>query len=91
MASSGQGARQEAGFEDHGESELALSIVTPEKCRDIITKDPVCSLAGDTAAHAAQLMKEHDVGMLPVVEDQENKALAGLVTDLNPEASGRST
>ena len=81
MASWGQGARGTAGFEDHGESELTLSIVTPEKCRDIMTRDPVCCLAGDTAAHAAQLMKKHDIGMLPGVEDQENKTIAGLVTD----------
>jgi CBS domain-containing protein len=46
-----------------------------------MTKDPVCCRAGDTAVHAAQLMREHDVGILPIVENQENKRLAGVVTD----------
>ncbi|MGA2714881.1 MAG: CBS domain-containing protein [Bryobacteraceae bacterium] len=81
MASWGQGERGATGYEDHGESELFVQHVTPEKCRDIMTKDPVCCLAGDTAVHAAQLMKEHDVGILPIVENQKNKKLSAIVTD----------
>lgn len=46
-----------------------------------MTKDPICCLAGDTAVHAAQLMREHDVGILPIIENQENKKLTGVVTD----------
>ena len=60
---------------------MFLQTVTPEKCRDVMTKDPVCCLAGDTAVYAARLMREHDVGILPIVENQENKRLAGVVTD----------
>jgi len=81
MASWGQGARGAAGYADHGESELFLQPVKPEKCRDVMTKDPVCCLAGDTAAHAARLMKEHDIGMLPIVENLEKKKVVGLLTD----------
>jgi CBS domain-containing protein len=81
MASWGQSARGAAGYEDHGESELFLLPVKPEKCRDVMTKDPVCCLAADAAAHAGWLMREHDVGSLPVVENRENKKLTGLITD----------
>lgn len=81
MASWGQGNRGAAGFEDHGESELFFRPVTPEKCRDIMTKDPFCCLETDTAAQAARLMKRHDVGILPVVENRTNKKLLGVVTD----------
>ena len=81
MASWGQGERGATGYGDHGESELFGQPVTPEKCRDIMTKDPVCCLAGDSAVHAAQLMREHDVGILPIIEDQEKKKLTGVVTD----------
>ena len=81
MASWGQAARGAAGFEDHGESELFLQPVRPEKCRDIMTKDPFCCLAGDSVVRAARLMKDHDIGLLPVLEDHENKRLAGVVTD----------
>lgn len=81
MASWGQGARGAAGYEDHGESELFLLAVKPEKCRDVMTKDPVCCLATDSAAHAGWLMREHDIGSLPVVENDENKKITGLITD----------
>lgn len=77
----GQGARGAAGYEDHGESELTVSIVKPEKCRDLMTKDPVCCLTTDKVSRAAELMKQHNVGVLPVVKDQTNKLLAGIVTD----------
>jgi CBS domain-containing protein len=81
MASWGQGSRGAAGYEDHGESELFVQPVKPEKCRDIMTKDPVCCLLQDTAAQAARLMKEHDVGALPVVRSLKTKKLSGIVTD----------
>lgn len=81
MASWGQGKRGAAGYEDHGESELFFREVTPEKCRDIMTKDPVCCLPTDTAAHAARLMRKHDIGILPVVENRRSKKITGIVTD----------
>ena len=77
----GQGKRGAAGFEDHGESELNIPRVTPEKCRDVMTKDPVCCLASDAVSVAAQLMREHDIGVLPVVSDASAKVLVGIVTD----------
>lgn len=81
MAEWGQGGRGAAGYEDHGESELFFRTVKPEKCHDIMTKNPVCCLAADTAAHAARLMKKHDIGILPVVESAKNKKAIGVVTD----------
>lgn len=77
----GQGQRGAAGYEDHGESELILSRVTPEKCRDIMTKDPVFCQAGDSVALAAMLMEKHDIGALPVVGTLFEKELIGVVTD----------
>lgn len=41
----------------------------------------VCCLPEDTVEHAAALMKEENVGPIPVVEDRENKKLVGIVTD----------
>jgi CBS domain-containing protein len=77
----GQGQRGAAGYEDHGESELNIPGVTPEKCRDIMTKDPVCCLSSDPISAAAELMRKHDVGVLPVVLSQRNKRLVGIITD----------
>ena len=51
------------------------------KCREIMTKDPVCCLPGDTVDKAALLMKTEEVGPIPVVTDQQTKRLVGIVTD----------
>ena len=80
-ASWGQGKRGAPGYEDHGESELNISRVSPEKCRDIMTKDPVCCLAADTVSAAAELMRKYDVGVLPVVLSHASKTLVGMITD----------
>ena len=77
----GQGQRGAAGYEDHGESELNIPRVTPEKFRDIMTKDPVCCLSSDPVSAAAELMREHDVGVLPVVMSQSDKKMVGIITD----------
>jgi CBS domain-containing protein len=77
----GQGKRGPAGYEDHGESALISTRVVPEKCRDIMTKDPAFCQASDTAVIAAKLMKKHDVGALPVVGNLHTAKLAGIVTD----------
>lgn len=50
-------------------------------CREIMTPAPECSLASDTAAKAALLMKTKNVGPIPVVDDHSNKRLLGIVTD----------
>jgi CBS domain-containing protein len=52
-----------------------------EQVRDIMSPDPVCCLTTDTVQHAAQLMRDEDVGSLPVVSDQQRKGLVGIVTD----------
>lgn len=77
----GQGKRGAAGYEDHGESELHASRVVPEKCRDIMTKDPAFCQASDTVVIAAKLMEKHDIGALPVVGSLPGQILAGIVTD----------
>src|SRR6266498_986609 len=54
---------------------------TNMRCKEIMTKDPVCCLPGDTVDQAAQLMKDEDIGSIPVVADQKTKRLLGIVTD----------
>lgn len=85
MAGWGQGERGAAGYEDHGESELNLGPGAmgepPQQCRDIMTKDPLYSLRGDTVDQVARLMKTADIGPVPVVSDEQTKKLVGLVTD----------
>jgi len=51
------------------------------KCREIMTKDPVCCLPDDEVQKAAKLMKDENVGVIPIIEDEDTKTLLGIVTD----------
>jgi CBS domain-containing protein len=48
---------------------------------DIMTPDPACCTPESTAREAATLMKEHDCGSIPVVENKENRKIVGTITD----------
>ena len=50
-------------------------------CSQLMTHDPVFCLASDTVDRAAQLMRQEDVGSLPVIESHQNKKLLGIITD----------
>ena len=52
-----------------------------KKCKDVMTQNPVCCLPTDTVSKAAQLMKDEDVGSIPVIEDVQTMKLIGIVTD----------
>lgn len=49
--------------------------------RDIMTRDPAVCVPSDSAQHAAELMLEQDTGIIPVVEHEAGRRLAGVVTD----------
>jgi CBS domain-containing protein len=51
------------------------------KSRDVMTKNPVYCVAGDTVNSAAQLMIQKNVGAIPVVDHPQSKKLVGIVTD----------
>lgn len=48
---------------------------------DIMTPNPACCTPDSTAREAALLMKEHDCGLIPVVESSQSQRLVGTVTD----------
>ena len=50
-------------------------------CADVMTKDPACCELGDNAATAAKIMKDQDVGSVPVCLDLRTRKLVGIVTD----------
>lgn len=50
-------------------------------CNDVMTKNPTCCSAGDPVNMAAEIMKNEDVGSVPVIESQENPRLVGVITD----------
>jgi len=51
------------------------------KCSDVMTRNPVSARPDDTVASVARLMKENDIGPVPIVDDNKAKRLVGIVTD----------
>jgi len=51
------------------------------KARDIMTGNPDCVTPQDTVFEAARIMRDSDVGAVPVVEDRNSRRLAGVITD----------
>src|SRR3982074_500587 len=52
-----------------------------QTCQDIMTKDPFCGMPTDRVQVIAQLMRDRDVGAVPICESHETKRLLGIVTD----------
>ena len=50
-------------------------------CNDVMTKAPICCLAHDSVARAAQIMHFENVGAVPVIDSFENQHLIGIITD----------
>ena len=46
-----------------------------------MTRNPVSAKPDDTAASVARLMRDNDIGPVPIVEDNASKRLVGIVTD----------
>jgi len=51
------------------------------KIQDVMTRDPHCVTPETAARDAARIMKDDDVGVVPVVEDNTSRRLVGIVTD----------
>ena len=49
------------------------------KCKDIMTPNPRGCSSQETSIEAAKIMRDEDVGIVPVIE--QNKKLIGVVTD----------
>jgi len=50
-------------------------------CSQVMTTNPVFCQPMDSVSHAAHLMRQNDVGAIPVVSDWRGKKLVGLLTD----------
>jgi CBS domain-containing protein len=51
------------------------------KAQDIMSKNPACVTPDTTLADAARLMKDENIGIVPVVESTGSRRLVGVVTD----------
>ncbi len=51
------------------------------RVNDVMTRNPAVCTATSSAQTAADLMKKHNTGLIPVVEDAYSRTLVGVVTD----------
>jgi CBS domain-containing protein len=51
------------------------------KAREIMSSDLECVTRQDSLTRAAQLMKQADIGAVPVVDDSSSMRLVGVITD----------
>jgi CBS domain-containing protein len=51
------------------------------KVRDIMTPNPACCTPEDTAERAARLMRNLDVGAIPIIDNEQDRRPVGIVTD----------
>src|SRR5690349_20257933 len=51
------------------------------KVRDIMSPDPLCCVASDSAQTVARIMHDNNVGSVPVVLDHQSRELIGIITD----------
>ena len=51
------------------------------KIREIMSGDPACCLVSDTAQTVAKILCEKNIGSMPVVADQRERKLVGMITD----------
>ena len=51
------------------------------RAQDIMSEDPVCVTPQTSMEEAARLMKDHNVGVLPVVAEEGSRELVGVITD----------
>ena len=51
------------------------------KARDIMTSDPFVVTGDDPIARAAEIMRDLDIGLVPVVDNRSDMRLQGVITD----------
>jgi CBS domain-containing protein len=51
------------------------------KARDIMTPNPEVLTRAESVRRAAEMMKQLDVGFLPIVDDRNSMGLQGVITD----------
>jgi CBS domain-containing protein len=51
------------------------------KVKEVMSSNPICCVPSDSAEKVAKTLREHDIGSIPVVVDQQTRKLIGIITD----------
>lgn len=58
-----------------------MDVIRKFTVQDIMTPAPRAMLPDQTVSHAAELMRDADVGAIPVIRDLASRKLVGIITD----------
>jgi CBS domain-containing protein len=50
-------------------------------CSEVMTREPIACEPGDAVSRVAEIMRQQDVGSLPVVDSHASRRLVGIITD----------
>jgi len=50
-------------------------------CGEVMTRNPHCCLPNDSVQMAAQMMKKANIGSIPVIDNNQDRRLIGILTD----------
>jgi CBS domain-containing protein len=51
------------------------------KIREVMTHSPQCCYLSDLSQTVAQMLRDEDIGAMPVLSDRESRRLEGIITD----------
>jgi len=51
------------------------------KVREVMSQNPACCTPSDSAQTVARIMRDRNVGAVPVIADQQSRQLIGMITD----------
>ena len=51
------------------------------KVKEVMSRNPACCTANDSAETVAKMMCDLNVGSIPVVADQQSRSVVGMITD----------
>jgi CBS domain-containing protein len=51
------------------------------RVQDLMTRHPVCCRMSDTAQSVAKILRDEDIGCVPVVSSEDSKRIEGVITD----------
>jgi CBS domain-containing protein len=77
----GQGSPRSAGWSREASGGGHGSDADRVRARDLMTEDPHVITSDASLAEAARLMRDLDIGILPVVADRNDQQLQGVITD----------
>jgi CBS domain-containing protein len=61
--------------------ECLMETDSTAKAHQVMTHNLICCLPTDTAQHVAALLRDNDIGAIPVVKDHFSRKLVGIITD----------